>query len=68
MIIGVGFVVSKVNFNEIINFAKLFKDIDVDYCQYKPEIVQIERTGELDKKKQQISSDFWLNKVIDQLN
>jgi len=69
LIIGVGFVVSKDNFNEIISFAKLFKDMDVDYCQYKPEIVQIERTGELDKKKQQTSSeDLWLNKVIDQLN
>ena len=40
--IGIGFVVAKDNFDEILDFAKLFKNIDVDYCQYKPEIVQIE--------------------------
>ena len=68
IVIGVGFVVSKDNFEEIEDFAKLFKDIDVDYCQYKPEIVQIERSGKLDKTKQQISSDFWLHKVIKQLD
>ena len=35
--------VSQDNFKEILDFANLFKDIDVDYCQYKPEIIQIER-------------------------
>ena len=49
--IGVGFVVAKDNHKEIINFANLFKNIKVDYCQYKPEIIQIERDGNLDKKK-----------------
>ncbi len=68
IVIGVGFVVSKDNYQEIADFAKLFKNIDVDYCQYKPEIVQIERNGKLDKTKQQISSDFWLHKVIKQLD
>ena len=42
--------------------------MDVDDCQYKPEIVQIERNGKLNKKKEQISSDFWLHKVIKQLD
>ena len=39
--IGVGFVVSQDNYNEILDFAKLFKDLDVDYCQYKPEVIQV---------------------------
>ncbi len=68
IVIGVGFVVSKDNYKEVIDFAKLFKNMDVDYCQYKPEIVQIERNGKLNKKKEQISSDFWLHKVIKQLD
>jgi GTP 3',8-cyclase len=66
--IGVGFVVSKDNYKEITDFANIFKDIDIDYCQYKPEIVQIERNGELDNKKQQIASEFWAYKVVDLLN
>ena len=68
IVIGVDFVVSKDNYKEVIDFAKLFKNMDVDYCQYKPEIVQIERNGKLNKKKEQISSDFWLHKVIKQLD
>ncbi len=61
--IGVGFVISKENYNEILDFANLFKDLDVDYCQYKPEVIQVER-NEADDNKEQISPDFWLNKVI----
>ena len=38
--IGVGFVVTKDNYDEVIPFAKLFSEIDVDYCQFKPEIIQ----------------------------
>ena len=68
IIIGVGFVVTKDNHEEIINFANLFKNIEVDYCQYKPEIIQIERDGNVDKKKEQISSSFWLNEVVSQLD
>jgi hypothetical protein len=37
--IGVGFVVTEKNYKEIIEFANLFNHIDVDYCQYKPEII-----------------------------
>ena len=66
--IGVGYVVTQENYSEILDFANLFKEIDVDYCQFKPEIIQIERDGNKDKKKQQISSDFWLNKVVNSLN
>ncbi|MDB9811019.1 radical SAM protein [Candidatus Pelagibacter sp.] len=68
IIIGVGFVVTQDNYNEVIDFANLFKDIDVDYCQFKPEIIQIERNGTQDDKKQQISSEFWAYKIIDLLN
>ena len=56
IIIGVGFVVTQDNYKEVIDFANLFKDIDIDYCQFKPEIIQIERNGTQDNKKQQISS------------
>tara|TARA_A100001388_G_C28737078_1_gene484736 strand:- start:33 stop:1235 length:1203 start_codon:yes stop_codon:yes gene_type:complete len=65
--IGVGFVVSQDNFEEVLDFANLFKDIDVDYCQYKPEIIQIERNAAIDKKEQ-ISPEFWANKVLDLLD
>ena len=61
--IGVGFVVSQDNYEEIIDFAKLFKDLDVDYCQYKPEVIQVERNSSANKKDQ-ISSEFWAKKVI----
>ncbi len=65
--IGVGFVVSQDNFEEVLDFANLFRDIDVDYCQYKPEIIQIERNASHDKKEQ-ISPKFWANKVLNLLD
>jgi cyclic pyranopterin phosphate synthase len=68
IIIGVGFVVTQDNYKEVIDFANLFKNIDIDYCQFKPEIIQIERNGTQDNKKQQISSEFWAYKIIDLLN
>jgi len=69
IIIGVGFVVTKDNYTEIKKFSELFKEIEVDYCQFKPEIIQIER----DHKNSphglvQVEPDFWLKKVIDLLN
>ena len=71
IVIGVGFVVTEENYKEIEIFANLFKDMDVDYCQFKPEIIQIERKNSLGNQKQnikmQISSDFWLNKVVSSL-
>ena len=67
--IGVGFVISRDNFKEIIDFANLFKDLDVDYCQYKPEIIQIERnTFDGNDKKQQISAEFWAKEVLNLLD
>jgi radical SAM protein with 4Fe4S-binding SPASM domain len=68
MVIGVGFVVTEQNYHEIKDFSKLFKDVKVDYCQFKPEIIQIERVHEKFSKNSngmlQISSDFWLKKVV----
>ncbi len=69
IVIGVGFVVTKDNYTEIKKFSELFKEIEVDYCQFKPEIIQIER----DHKNSphglvQVEPDFWLKKVIDLLN
>jgi radical SAM protein with 4Fe4S-binding SPASM domain len=64
--IGIGYVVTKDNYKEIKEFANIFKDIDVDYCQFKPEIIQIERAK--DRKNEQISEDFWLNEAITRLD
>lgn len=64
--IGIGYVVTKDNYKEIEDFANIFKNINVDYCQFKPEIIQIERAK--DRKNEQISEDFWLNKAIDRLD
>jgi cyclic pyranopterin phosphate synthase len=68
IIIGVGFVVTKENYKEISDFSNLFKNFDIDYCQFKPEIIQVERNQILSNTKQQIASNFWLTEVIDQLN
>jgi MoaA/NifB/PqqE/SkfB family radical SAM enzyme len=69
IVIGIGFVVTKDNYTEIKKFSELFKEIEVNYCQFKPEIIQIER----DHKNSphglvQVEPDFWLKKVIDLLN
>jgi hypothetical protein len=42
-------VVTKDNYLQIEDLCKLFNEIDVDYCQLKPEIIQIER-GEQGKR------------------
>jgi len=68
IIIGVGFVVTKDNYLEIEDFCKLFNEIDVDYCQFKPEIIQIERGDQGKSGIMQIAPDFWLNKVINLLD
>ena len=46
----------------------MFKDIDVNYCQFKPEIIQVERNGAINKTKEQIGSDFWISKVTGELD
>jgi len=56
--IGVGYVISPDTYKEIVDFAKFFKDIDVTYCQYKPEIVIREDGGE------QRDKEFWVEKVM----
>ncbi len=55
--IGVGYVVSPDTYHEIVDFAKFFKDFDLTYCQYKPEIVIREDGGE------QRELEFWRDKV-----
>ena len=55
--IGVGFVISHDTYSEIVDFANYFKDFDLMYCQYKPEIIIREDGG------QQREVDFWVNKV-----
>ena len=55
--IGVGYVISPDTYKEIVNFADFFKDFDLTYCQYKPEIVIREDGGE------QRDREFWLDEV-----
>ena len=56
--IGVGFVITPDTYTEIIDFAKVFLKYDVDYCQFKPEIVNRER-----EEGQQRDQEFWYEKV-----
>ncbi len=53
-VIGTGFVITPDNYTEIIDFANMFKNYDVDYCQYKPEIISVEKEGETQRKV-----EFW---------
>tara|TARA_Y100000310_G_scaffold39188_1_gene36771 strand:- start:3440 stop:4663 length:1224 start_codon:yes stop_codon:yes gene_type:complete len=55
--IGVGYVISPDTYHEIVDFAKFFKDFDLMYCQYKPEIIIREDGG------QQRDIEFWRDKV-----
>ena len=55
--IGVGFVISPDTYHEIIDFANTFKDMDLKYCQYKPEIIIREEGG------QQRDIEFWEDQV-----
>lgn len=52
--IGVGFVVTPDNIDDVVPFARFFKDFDLTYCQFKPEIVNIER-----EHGKQRSGNFW---------
>ena len=56
--IGVGFVITPDTYTEIVDFAKVFAEYDVDYCQFKPEIVNRER-----EDGQQREQEFWYNEV-----
>ncbi len=55
--IGVGYVISPDTYEEIVEFAKFFKDFDLMYCQYKPEIIIREDGGV------QRDIEFWTDKV-----
>ena len=55
--IGVGYVISPDTYHEIVDFANFFKDYDLTYCQYKPEIVIREKGG------QQRDLEFWTQQV-----
>tara|TARA_R100000278_G_scaffold101519_1_gene78072 strand:- start:3006 stop:4208 length:1203 start_codon:yes stop_codon:yes gene_type:complete len=55
--IGVGYVVSPDTYHEIVDFAKFFKDFNLAYCQYKPEVVIREDGGA------QREIEFWREKV-----
>jgi len=56
--IGVGFVITPDTYHEIVDFAKFFVDYDLDYCQFKPEIVNREREDGVQRER-----DFWYNQV-----
>jgi len=56
--IGVGMVITPDNYWEIINFAETFLEYDISYCQFKPEIVNREREGGIQR-----DIDFWYEHV-----
>tara|TARA_Y100000310_G_scaffold316120_1_gene367501 strand:+ start:412 stop:1626 length:1215 start_codon:yes stop_codon:yes gene_type:complete len=55
--IGVGYVISPETYHEIVDYANFFKDLDLKYCQYKPEIV-IREDGGIQR-----DLEFWRDKV-----
>jgi len=59
--IGVGYVISPDTYTEIVDFANFFKDYDLAYCQYKPEIIIREDGGE------QRDLAFWRDEVSPRL-
>ena len=56
--IGVGMVITPDTYKEIVDYANAFKDFDLDYCQFKPEIVNRER-----EEGVQRDVEFWEEKV-----
>jgi len=56
--IGVGFVITPDTYKEIVDFANNFKDFDINYCQYKPEVVNREREGGVQREV-----EFWNKEV-----
>ena len=56
--IGVGMVITPDTYTEIVEYANAFKDFDLDYCQFKPEIVNREREEGIQR-----DVDFWNEKV-----
>tara|TARA_Y100000310_G_scaffold203634_1_gene203885 strand:+ start:727 stop:1944 length:1218 start_codon:yes stop_codon:yes gene_type:complete len=56
--IGTGFVITPDTYTEIVDFANTFKNYDLTYCQYKPEVVNREREGGIQRKV-----NFWNERV-----
>lgn len=56
--VGVGFVITPETYKGISAFAKRMAKYDIDYVQYKPEIVNIEREGGIQR-----DIEFWEEKV-----
>jgi len=56
--IGVGFVITPDTYKEIVDFARVFVEYDVDYCQFKPEIVNREREDGVQREQ-----EFWYKEV-----
>ena len=52
--LGTGMVITPDTYKEIVDFAKVFGDLDLDYCQYKPEVVNREREGGIQREV-----EFW---------
>ena len=56
--LGVGFVITPDTYKGILGFAEHFADADINYCQYKPEVVNREREDGIQRE-----IDFWDNEV-----
>ena len=56
--LGASFIMTPDNYWEIINFAETFLEYDIAYCQFKPEIVNREREGGIQR-----DIDFWYEHV-----
>lgn len=62
--VGVGFVITPDSYSEIVDFALEFVQVDgLSYCQYKPEIVNKERSSGIQREV-----SFWKEKVEPKLD
>lgn len=56
--LGTGMVITPDTYKEIVDFAKAFSPLDIDYCQYKPEVVNRERDGGIQREV-----EFWNTEI-----
>ena len=56
--LGTGMVITPDTYKEIVDFAEAFSPLDLDYCQYKPEVVNKEREGGMQREV-----DFWDSEI-----
>ena len=61
--IGTGMVITPDTYKEIVDFAKAFTPLDLDYCQYKPEVVNREREGGIQREV-----EFWNTEIKPRLD